>query len=210
MISIIAHRGHWLRPEEKNSREAFLRALKGGHGIETDIRDALGRLVISHDMPCGGEMPFADFLALCQAFPSSRPIALNIKADGMQRAIKAEMDKSALSGYFVFDMSIPDTLGYLRVGTPTFIRRSEYEPAPAFAERAEGVWLDAFETDWYSAETIRSILTRRKRVCIVSPELHGRKHLPLWELLRSAELRSNEMISLCTDFPDDAKEFFNA
>ena len=48
-MQILAHRGRWRSPSEKNSEGAFRAALSAGYGIETDIRDFDGRLVISHD-----------------------------------------------------------------------------------------------------------------------------------------------------------------
>jgi hypothetical protein len=50
MIKILAHRGQWNLPEKKNSLSAFERAFSNGYGIETDIRDYKGELVISHNI----------------------------------------------------------------------------------------------------------------------------------------------------------------
>jgi glycerophosphoryl diester phosphodiesterase len=50
MLKIISHRGFWITPSEQNTEVAFIRALECGFGIETDIRDVSGDLVISHDM----------------------------------------------------------------------------------------------------------------------------------------------------------------
>jgi glycerophosphoryl diester phosphodiesterase len=54
---ILAHRGYWLEPGEKNSLSAFRRAFEGGFGIETDIRDLDGELVVSHDPPTRRNAP---------------------------------------------------------------------------------------------------------------------------------------------------------
>ena len=59
---ILAHRGVWQNPVEKNSAAALRRALENGFGVETDIRDLDGQLVISHDPPRAGAMRLADFL----------------------------------------------------------------------------------------------------------------------------------------------------
>ena len=80
-MRIIAHRGYWIKPNEKNTAIAFERALRLNFGIETDIRDVQGKLVVSHDMPSGGEMDFSDFLDLCLLYSKARPLALNIKSD---------------------------------------------------------------------------------------------------------------------------------
>ena len=61
-MKILSHRGYWKAPIEKNTREAFVRSFALGFGTETDIRDYMGELVISHDIPRGGEINFDAFL----------------------------------------------------------------------------------------------------------------------------------------------------
>ena len=55
-------------------------------GIETDLRDICGEVIISHDMPKGYEMSFEEVLRLLAG--RDLPIALNIKADGQADEIK--------------------------------------------------------------------------------------------------------------------------
>lgn len=207
-MKIAAHRGHWLQASEKNSQGAFERALAGGFGIETDLRDAGGVVVISHDIPRGGEMTLDAFLAMCAAHPGSGPLALNIKADGLQALVREALDCHGISNAFVFDMAVPDALGYLRQDVPAYTRCSEIEANPSFLDQAAGVWLDAFYGEWYGREPIDAWVAQGKSVCIVSPELHGRPHLPLWQQLRTWNLHTHPRISICTDFPLDAKETF--
>jgi hypothetical protein len=71
-------------------------------------------------------------------------------------------------------MSIPDTRAYFKAGIPVFTRVSEVERNPAWLEQSAGVWLDAFESEWYGMTDILSLLRAGKRVCVVSSELHGR------------------------------------
>ena len=68
MINIIAHRGLWSEDVNfQNTKLAFQNALKNGFGIETDIRDSNGELVISHDVADKNAMKLIDFLDLsCQ------------------------------------------------------------------------------------------------------------------------------------------------
>ena len=56
IVEILAHRGFWKKESEKNTQIAFERAFDKGFGIETDLRDIKGEIVISHNMPVGGEM----------------------------------------------------------------------------------------------------------------------------------------------------------
>jgi hypothetical protein len=208
-MNIIAHRGYWLNPSEKNTLVAFSRALEHGFGIETDFRDLNGKLVISHDVPLDGAIKVDEFFKLYKQYSVPVPIALNIKSDGLYSLVKNLISESGMSNYFVFDMSLPDTRGYLIERIPVFIRMSEYETAPAFLDQSCGVWLDAFESEWYDEEVIQNILDKEKQVAIVSPELHRRSHLELWQFLKKYNFHKNVLVSLCTDFPLDAKDYFN-
>ena len=49
-MDILAHRGVWRISEERNSMSSIRAALDAGFGIETDVRDYKGNLVISHDI----------------------------------------------------------------------------------------------------------------------------------------------------------------
>jgi hypothetical protein len=208
-MNIVAHRGCWQRPVEKNTRAAFEAALAAGFGIETDLRDASGAVVISHDLPRGGEMSFDQFLDLCAAHPRARPLALNIKADGLQAAVVQGLARYGTLDAFVFDMAVPDALLYLKTPCTTYTRCSEYEDPPPFLERASGVWLDAFHGEWYDLDCIGQWLSQDKAVCVVSPELHGRSHDTLWQRLRAQHWHRHPRLSLCTDHPFDAQENFN-
>ena len=209
-MQIIAHQGFWLDSSEKNTTTAFARALKHGFGIEIDVRDFDGSLVVSHDLPRVDSMLFSEFLNLYLISSCEGVLAINIKADGLHLLVKKIMIDSGLKNYFVFDMSTPDIRRYLAHELPTFTRLSEYEPNPLFLDKSVGVWLDSFERQWYDFEIINSLLEKNKKVSIVSPELHGRTHYDLWTFLKKNRLDQDSLISLCTDFPLEAKDFFNA
>jgi hypothetical protein len=209
-MEIIAHRGYWVNPKEKNTVIAFTRALKNGFGIETDFRDLNGELVVSHDIPTAGAIKVVEFVDIYKSHPVSAPMALNIKSDGLHGLIHEFIADAKFKSVFVFDMAVPDMRGYLKNHIPTFARLSEYEPHPAFLKDCKGVWLDAFESEWYGVEKINSLLNQMKKIVIVSPELHGRPHLALWGFIRAHDFHRNDLISICTDFPKQAKEYFYA
>lgn len=208
-MELLSHRGYWITPEEKNSELALKRSFASGWGVETDLRDALGTIVVSHDPPSEGCFTLDDLLQW-HAVAKSTTLALNIKADGLARSVRDELDKHAISNAFVFDMSVPDTLGYIAAGVPVFMRQSEFEPTPALLDKASGIWLDAFTSEWYGADVISGHLRHGLKVAIVSPELHRRPHLPLWENLKAWGIHRSDAVLLCTDFPQQAAEFFDA
>ncbi|WKW30685.1 phosphodiesterase [Pseudomonas viridiflava] len=204
-MKILSHRGYWNDPNEKNSRTAFKRSLELGFGLETDIRDCAGRLVVSHDMPTGHELGFEQLLAMLQG--KSLPLALNIKADGMVDSIRRALQAHEVQDWFVFDMSVPDMRSYLDAGLPVFARVSEVEREPPWAREVTGIWLDSFSGADYDTNQIARFLGDGKRVCVVSPELHNRPHQHLWKALES--LRDNAELMLCTDYPELARKFLS-
>jgi hypothetical protein len=207
-MKILAHRGHWLAPPEKNSSAAFARAWSGEHGIETDLRDRDGGIVVSHDPAKADAMRFEALLQAHAAQAPDTPLALNIKADGLQGPVSQLLAKYRVRDFFVFDMSLPDTLAYLRAGMPVFLRLSEYESETTLFDKAAGIWLDGFESEWWTPELIYALCARGKSVAIVSSELHHRPHEALWRRLKQIEVKARETLMLCTDFPEAASRFF--
>lgn len=199
---IIAHRGWWKAENEKNTKTAFERAFDSGFGVETDLRDIKGEIVISHNMPRGNEMSFEDLLKLLDG--RALTLALNIKADGMADEIKRLLEKYNVSNYFTFDMSIPEMVYQHKTGLNVFTGLSDIVPLPVMYEQAKGVWLDCFNSDWFGEVEIQNILNQDKKVCIVSPDLHKREYKSVWE-----KYRNIKGIMLCTDYPMEAEVYFN-
>jgi hypothetical protein len=205
---ILSHRGLWKQASEKNSVGALKLSLDSGFGLETDIRDHNGELVISHDMPKGDELTFRAFLQMYKETNSNLPLALNVKADGLQALVKTEMARLDLLNFFVFDMSIPDTLPYLREGIPVFGRQSEIEKEIYFYQDLAGVWIDSFFEDWLEESVLTGHLKAGKKVALVSPELHRRPYRDFWQKLSRFSCIGENAIMLCTDYPEEARLHF--
>jgi len=203
---VISHRGYWKDPAEKNRPVAFHRSFDLGYGTETDVRDLGRALVISHDPPDGSEITLDAMLDILAG--RDLPLAMNIKADGLSRDLNAAMRARGVRSWFTFDMTIPELVVQLRLGLPAFTRASEYEQPPPCYDRAIGVWLDAFESVWYTPARIEAFLRDGKQVAVVSPELHGRDPLPLWVTLKDSGIATHPRLMLCTDFPERATAFF--
>ena len=106
-------------------------------------------------------------------------------------------------------MSIPDCVQYIKNEIKIFTRRSEFEPESKLDKHSIGIWLDSFESIWFTADDVAEFLNKEKFVCIVSPELHGRvkEVTRQWSLIR--ELSTEKKLMVCTDFPEKAADFFN-
>ena len=209
---VISHRGYWKSLQEKNTEEAFIRSFQLDLGTETDLRDYNGEIVISHDIPNGTCITFEYMLELYKNYTKSNPpLALNVKADGLQEKVKVTLENMDVNNYFFFDMALPDSLLYYKSNLKAFVRYSEYESLNMLYDISEGVWLDGFEKDLVSEDLIKKILTDGKKVCIVSPELHKRNHFEGWVKYRefNGALLSSPNLIICTDYPEECMEFFN-
>jgi len=212
-MKIVSHRGFWLAPEEKNSEVAFRRSFSKGFGTETDIRDHKGRLCISHDMPAKDPMSVEQLFDIFVEYDTTLPLFLNIKSDGIGKALRKTLDDYSIKNYYAFDMSIPEMIQYKKTGSLDFITRmSDVETVPLLIEDSKGVWIDNFFGRALFPNDINPFITEDHLLCFVSPELHGRAQVEYWELLKTWE--SNEefccsKLMLCTDFPEDAANYFN-
>lgn len=201
-MQILRHKG--------NTPAVFRQALAAGFGVELDIRDSGHDLVVSHDMPQKRHITLDRFLKTYASPGSQLPLALNIKSCGLQDKLSGLLNKFRIRNYFVFDMSVPDGLEYLKRGIRIFTRQSEYEQTPAYYGKAGGVWLDEFHGHWIGLSTIKEHLKNHKQICIVSPELHKRDFHKEWADLKKIEKRiGHDRLMLCTDHPGQAGRYFN-
>lgn len=199
---VLSHRGYWKAAAEKNRPVAFARSFDLGFGTETDIRDFNRDLIVSHDMPSGDEPTLAGLLEIMAG--RSMWLALNIKSDGLGALLLQRMRAAGHTNWFTFDMSVPDLMVQIGLGLPVFTRASEFERQPPCYQQASGVWLDAFESEWYNLSDITAFLDDGKYVCLVSPELHGRDPGPLWTELKASPLKHHPKLMICTDRPEEA------
>lgn len=211
-MKILAHRGFWKKESEKNSRDAIKRAFDNGFGIETDLRDICGKIVISHNCPIGNEVSFEDILE--DLGYRKLMLALNIKADGQSDEIIRLLNKFQVSDYFTFDMSIPEMVVQSNQNIAYFTGVSDICREGVLYTNSSGVWLDSFDSLWYDrfelSEIIKKVIDEdHKKLCIVSEELHHRDVKKQWECIKGVDYLSNNSLFICTDKPQQAKEFFN-
>lgn len=207
---IISHRGYWKTENEKNTTAAFERSFYNSFGTETDIRDYRGQLVISHNIPNELCISLNTFLKTYSVYSKELFLMLNIKSNGLCHLLKNMLQVHQITNFAIFDTSTTDMIEYKDNGINFFTRQSEYEQQPVFYQEALGVWLDEINSHWINSNIIIEHIHCGKLICIVSPELHQREYLKEWEDYRKLENKfSFSELMLCTDFPQQAKEFFN-
>lgn len=201
-LELLAHRGLWSRPHEQNTLAALSRALRRGFGVETDVRDHARRLAISHDPADTGSPDFSELCRRYVQMKATATLAVNIKSDGLADDLHQTLAHFGITNYFTFDMSVPDAVQYARRRVPLYSRHSDAEPRVALYEQCVGVWLDAFWSDWFDASHVQEHFNSGKDVCVVSPELHGRRHQAVWKWLKQLRPPVGRRLLLCTDYPD--------
>ena len=60
-MKIISHRGVWANTFQQNTKGAIENSFLSGFGIETDIRDYKGALVIAHDIADNASISIDDY-----------------------------------------------------------------------------------------------------------------------------------------------------
>ena len=212
--NILAHRGLWSSKEEQNSRSAIKRALASGFGIETDIRDHDGRVVLSHDVPRNDDyelVSYSELLEMLEGADERSHCALNVKSDGLLNIIQGEPrgTRDTSRQLFYFDMSIPETVQYMKHSVGLFARVSEFETIVFPPSQVKGIWLDAFGSEFDQASEARKLLNQGYTVAMVSPELHGRSHTAAWNDIIRWGLHLEPNFMICTDHPFEAAKVFD-
>ena len=207
---LLAHRGLWQSNGTPNSLEALVAAAEHGFGVETDIRDCLGSLVIGHDPADVDALQATSALqSMVTAAPLPMVLALNVKADGLAPLLDPVLDLVATHLTFFFDMSLPQLVTYSRQELPVAVRVSEYEPLrpELFAKLnlRTRVWLDAFDSDWWLDEPQITALASSGTIIVVSPELHGRDPERVWNWFVQSANQGLDVL-LCTDEPQQVLE----
>ena len=165
----IAHRINQL--DETHAADVFGVA----DGIEFDIRDTGGEIVVQHDPFVGGQL-FTDFLKFC---PPNKFYIVNVKSEGIERRAIADLEAHGITQFFLLDCSIPMMVRLGKEGERRLaVRFSEYESlatVEAMAPFVSWVWVDVFTQLPISSFVEILFHNRGLKLCLVSPELQGQQ-----------------------------------
>ena len=92
MIKVLAHRGYWNNKIERNSQEAIKAALEKGYSFESDVRDYMGDIVLSHNIPDSSCLKAERVFQWLHDFGDKFTFAINIKADGLKEMLRQYLD----------------------------------------------------------------------------------------------------------------------
>jgi len=169
LYMFISHRVNQL--DETIAAEVF----EVADGIEFDIRDTGGEIVVQHDPFVGGQR-FTDFLKFC---PSNKFYIVNVKSEGIELRAIADLEVCGITQFFLLDCSIPMMVRLGKMGERRLaVRFSEYESlatVEAMAPFVTWVWVDVFTKLPLTSFVETFIRNRGLKLCLVSPELQGQQ-----------------------------------
>ena len=144
------------------------------YGVEVDLRDYKKKIILSHDPFKSGES-FDEFLKKYD----HKFLILNIKSEGIESTILKSLKKFKIKNYFFLDCSFPSLINLIKKGNKNIaLRVSDYESFNTLTNMkhlAKWAWIDCFKNIPLNEEKYKLIKKNKYKICLVSPELHGRK-----------------------------------
>jgi hypothetical protein len=205
----IAHRGDWWPdPVSQNQLKAIVAAAKAGYGLELDVRVRQGQLLLQHDLTATPWLLTGDnahWDLMLDALRLAPVILWDIKEPESVEPLGlwlAEHNLLATAMFFDLELAAPNwawrgLLPEIIPGAAYLRRASETESLYTALDdkAADGIWLDAWDTEWVSRTAIEMVQSVGKKAYVCSSELHRRPVRPkLWHDWLSAD-------GICTDFP---------
>ncbi|OJV64461.1 MAG: hypothetical protein BGO41_12655 [Clostridiales bacterium 38-18] len=150
-----------------------LKQLPHEYGVEIDLRDEGGELILSHDPFRTGDR-FEDYL---KEYHHGTMI-LNIKSERIEHKVKTLLDQFQIKDYFFLDSSFPMIFLLANQGErQVALRYSEFEGLDTIrtmAGKVDWVWVDCFTKLPINHEIFLELKALGYKLCLVSPELQGR------------------------------------
>jgi hypothetical protein len=151
-------------------------------GIEFDIRDSAGELIVQHDAFSTGQL-FSEFLTFC---PQDKFYIVNVKAEGIEDLAIQMLETRGITRFFLLDCGMPAIQKLLKKGERRLaIRFSEWEPlelAEALRGHVDWVWVDVFSRFPLTKEIAWMLRSWGYKLCLVSPELQAQpEKLPVYQ-----------------------------
>ena len=144
------------------------------YAIEIDVRDYRNQIILHHDPFKKGDT-FSKFLENY----NHRFLILNIKSEGIEIKVLRILKKFNIKKYFFLDCSFPSIIKLIKSKNRNIaIRISDYESFDNLKKMkylVKWVWIDCFKKIPLNQKNYNLIKKYKFKICLVSPELHGRK-----------------------------------
>lgn len=174
---------HWISHRINTIKE--LTSIPSDIGIEIDLRDSNGKIIVTHD-PFTDGPEFSDFIKK-YSVNNDRTIILNIKSERIEESVIKILNEYNITNYFLLDSSFPMINNLIKKGINNIaLRYSEYEGLDTLINMkglVKWVWVDWFNVfsnngiSHFSYNTYIKLRQLGYKICIVSPDLQGNTDL---------------------------------
>ena len=181
---------------------ALLEKTPSNFGIEIDIRSNGESLILHHDPFKQGEL----FKNWIKSYHHGTLI-LNVKEEGLESPLLKLMNQYKINDFFFLDQSFPFLRKTAVMGeSRCAVRISEYENIEtvlSLSGMVNWVWVDCFTRFPLNKKEADQLTNAGFRLCLVSPELQGRKERAhVIEFRRELELLGIKGDAVCTKYTD--------
>lgn len=182
-----------------------LMLVKSDYGVEIDLRSKNSEIILSHDPFSEEVVYFNDWLK----FYHHQTLVLNIKEEGLENKALEIMSSFEVEEFFFLDQSFPFMMKTLMHGeSRVAIRFSDQESFDTIFKisnlelvNPDWVWIDSFSGKWSHLTNLGKIRSLGFKVCLASPELHGRNLNLEREDIRGF-LKNSQIDAVCTKSPE--------
>jgi hypothetical protein len=181
---------------------ALLKKTPSNFGVEIDIRSNGESLILHHEPFEQGEL-FEDWIRSYH----HGILILNVKEEGLESPILKIMNQHKIKDFFFLDQSFPFLRKTAVMGESRCAARvSEYENIEtvlSLSGMVDWVWVDCFTRFPLKKEEANQLTNAGFKLCLVSPELQGRKERNhVIEFRRDLELLGIKGDAVCTKYAD--------
>ena len=181
---------------------AKLEKTPSNFGVEIDIRSNGKNLILHHDPFEQGEL-FEDWIRSYH----HGTLILNVKEEGLESSLLKLMNQYKINDFFFLDQSFPFLMKTASMGeSRCAVRVSEYENIEtvlSLSGMIDWVWVDCFTRFPLKKKDADQLTNAGFRLCLVSPELQGRKERThVIEFRRELEQLGIKGDAVCTKYAD--------
>lgn len=166
-------------------------------GIEVDVRERNGVIIMNHDAFADGE-PFENLLKNY----NHKFVAVDVKCEGIETAVADLLKKYGIQDYCLLGITLPWSIRLIDKGMRNIsIHFSEIESmgtAKNMIGKADWVWVDCFTKLPLDKESY-DFLHKHFKICLGSPDMLGRKQdIKTYK----EQLKKIPIDAICTDYPE--------
>jgi hypothetical protein len=137
-------------------------------------------------------------------------IVLNLKEEGLENRILNILRKFRIENYFFLDQSFPFMVKTLRSQEKRVaIRVSDLESSKTIYNLVkrniplpQWIWVDSFSGDWSHLSDLMVNRPADMKICLASPELHGRELSTELNTILSS-IKISQINAICTKCPEE-------